>query len=652
MEGSVMKHKSVFWAVMLAISMVLVPAPAAAVSAEPCDEEQIVVAPARAVNFRFDFPGTPTPTLRPSATPMPACDLSWRMDGNTLVIEGTGGMPGYLYTEGVADTVPWSSARDTAEAIVIGDGIVNIGANAFAGFAGVKTVSFPESLTAIGESAFDGCSSLIDPELPENLRSIDRCAFRDCASVEELTLPPSVTVVRDYVFTGCEALSRFVIPDRAYFGIGESGLFRGTPLLKTAGPLGSGCNIEYGLVNGKLSENLFFYSGITSLTIPEGITKIPFRFAWGCGSLKSVAFPDSVEEIGDYSFTRSGLETVQFGSGLRMIGDAAFYATDIEEIEILSERVSIAQRAFFWNYLSNSGESCLKRIRLGSGKYTISSVSLGNNCRDLWYDGTLEEYRTNVSFGDPSNYYYDPDWVAALTVHCLDGEITPLPTASPTATNTPLPTSTRKPTPTAEITYEWQQDSDGNWRCYRFTGRNIDPWAEGELLKGLCKITTYSYYFRPETGIMQTGMIKLSDSRSIIARESGPLVIGRWTKVDGKWYLTDNNGFVRRGEWIREAGKWYYLSDEDGKMEKDIFTASNGKKYISAKDGALFISKWVSLGGKWYKTDANGAMKTNSWVKSAGEWYYLGADGVMVKSCTLSIGGQDYTFDADGVWRQ
>ena len=74
----------------------------------------------------------------------------------------------------------------------------------------------------------------------------------------------------------------------------------------------------YGWYSGFLS------SGLTDLTIPNGVTNIgTYAFA-ACGSLTGVTIPNSVSSIGGFAFGRSGLTNVTIPNSVANIGDAAF----------------------------------------------------------------------------------------------------------------------------------------------------------------------------------------------------------------------------------------------------------------------------------------------------------------------------------------
>ena len=84
-------------------------------------------------------------------------DLSWKYEGHTLTISGTGAM--YDYNE---NDMPWLLFRDTTDVVILERGITGIGNNAFNGFVKLGKIELPSTLTSIGANAFAGCRKLYD----------------------------------------------------------------------------------------------------------------------------------------------------------------------------------------------------------------------------------------------------------------------------------------------------------------------------------------------------------------------------------------------------------------------------------------------------------------------------------------------------------
>ena len=110
-------------------------------------------------------------------------NVTWKLEGDTLTISGTGPMFDYKSYNG-----PWNSTRMDIKSIVVGEGITTIGNSAFEGCSKVTSVSLPKTLTRIGGYAFDHCSSLKELSIPDGVTYIGGYAF-SCCTFESIKLP-------------------------------------------------------------------------------------------------------------------------------------------------------------------------------------------------------------------------------------------------------------------------------------------------------------------------------------------------------------------------------------------------------------------------------------------------------------------------------
>lgn len=83
------------------------------------------------------------------------------------------------------------------------DSIAVIPARSFRGRVQLQEVVLCEGVVKIGEEAFSGCKSLSRLHLPSTLREIARGAFRHCDKLAEVNLPDSVETIGEYSFMGC-----------------------------------------------------------------------------------------------------------------------------------------------------------------------------------------------------------------------------------------------------------------------------------------------------------------------------------------------------------------------------------------------------------------------------------------------------------------
>lgn len=143
---------------------------------------------------------------------------SWSINTETgvLMINGSGRIPDYATFE---DT-PWALYRTYLKTVVIGAGILNVGASSFEDCTGIKSVtiangvrelgdyafsgtsleilSLPKTLTTINDGVFEGCQPLRSVTLPDHLDLIGKFAFRDTPALKSIYIPESVTFIGDY----------------------------------------------------------------------------------------------------------------------------------------------------------------------------------------------------------------------------------------------------------------------------------------------------------------------------------------------------------------------------------------------------------------------------------------------------------------------
>ena len=122
--------------------------------------------------------------------------------------------------------------------------------------------------------------------------------------------------------------------------------------------------------NDEIGEYAFHdCSGLTSLTLPAGITRIGSYAFEGCSGLTSLTLPDGITEIGEYAFySCSGLMSLTLPTGITSIGEYAFMGcSGLTSLTLPASITSIGEYAFY-------GCSGLTSLTLPVG---ITSISNG-----------------------------------------------------------------------------------------------------------------------------------------------------------------------------------------------------------------------------------------------------------------------------------
>ena len=87
-------------------------------------------------------------------------------------------------------------------------------------------------------------------------------------------------------------------------------------------------------------------SGLTFVTIPDGVTSIGYSAFYRCSELTSVVIPNSVTHIYWGTFSDSGITSVVLPEGLTEIGDLAFANTGLTSVSIPSSVRSVVYDSF------------------------------------------------------------------------------------------------------------------------------------------------------------------------------------------------------------------------------------------------------------------------------------------------------------------
>ena len=192
--------------------------------------------------------------------------------------------------------------------LVIPEGVTSICGNAFNGVEGIKSVTFPESLTYIGSNAF-AYTNLESVTIPKGVTEIDEYAFQRCAKLTTVTIPEGVTKIgfcafihtglteltlpstirsMSQSFYGCEKLAKLTLTD----GITDlGGSFYSLPALKEVYVPGSVKKLQY--------SDFIRCENLETVTIAEGVEEVSgFN---SCYNLKSVTIPSTASKVSGFS---------------------------------------------------------------------------------------------------------------------------------------------------------------------------------------------------------------------------------------------------------------------------------------------------------------------------------------------------------------
>lgn len=212
-----------------------------------------------------------------------------------------------------------SNTYDDKGVIVFDQALKRLGQQAFASTK-LSSIQLPGSLTFISVSAFNN-TNLREVVIPEGVTGISNGAFSNNDNLTKISLPESLTFLGDNPFDSCPSLTSF-----------EG---------KWASEDGR-CIIQNG------SRLLAFAPyGLTSYTIPEGVTFIGSEVFYGYQNLVEINLPSSLQTIRVSAFENCGFDAITLPEGLKEIQGYVFYdCENLKEITLPKSLEKIYYRAF------------------------------------------------------------------------------------------------------------------------------------------------------------------------------------------------------------------------------------------------------------------------------------------------------------------
>lgn len=292
---------------------------------------------------------------------------------------------------------------DPVYELILPDGVTEISARAFENCTSLKSVILPASMTTLSVTTFSGCSNIEHVTIPAELIGyfpkdklttvtisngvtyIPKNAFKDYSNLTSITLSMGVTSIGEGAFSGCSSLTSMNIP-RNVTSIGKDA-FLGCSDLTTLTV--SEDNTKYSSKNNCIieteSKTLVFGCKASIIPADESVTSIgDFAFR-GCNGLTSVTIPEGVTSIGESAFQSTGLENVVIPNSIEEIGAYAFDSCDC----ILSVTLPVHAWKSVAHYtiktvVLTSGESI--ESNLFTNYKAISSVTLPDELKSIGKD--------------------------------------------------------------------------------------------------------------------------------------------------------------------------------------------------------------------------------------------------------------------------
>ena len=280
----------------------------------------------------------------------------------------------------------------------IGNNVTRIPDYAFMGFSGLSEITISNSVTSIGNYAFKNCSGLKSVTIPNSVNSIGVDAFSGCSGLVEMTIP-FVGRLRG----GASQYTLFgaIFGTSSYDGgrsVTQYYDYNTTVVYYVPSSLRSVTVTDGGLQYGAFSGCFM----LTSVTIPNSITRIPDHAFQSCSGLTRFTIPNSITGIGESAFANCyNMTSVTIGNSVTGIGRNAFLncfrLTDIYAKTTTPPSISYEYNPTFSSYTATVWVPC------GSAE-TYRVASGWSNFNDIRESGALMLSATsaNIQYGTAS----------------------------------------------------------------------------------------------------------------------------------------------------------------------------------------------------------------------------------------------------------
>lgn len=167
--------------------------------------------------------------------------------------------------------------------------------NCFSACTNLKKLTIVKGVTSIGQYAFMGCTSLKEISMPDNI-TLNSYAFAFCTSLKSISLPLIVEGTTVSILMGCTKLN----------------------------------DVEFHPSQAFIPKNMFKYSGIKKITIPDSITSInDYAFAC-CSKLSKFTLGKGFQDL-TLNISRWFIQTSMDESEYSIINIAKMYGIKIDD---------------------------------------------------------------------------------------------------------------------------------------------------------------------------------------------------------------------------------------------------------------------------------------------------------------------------------
>lgn len=243
----------------------------------------------------------------------------------------------------------------------------------FAGYLGLKSITFHDNIIEFGIGSFEG-TGITDIIIPPKITTISPSCFKNCTKLTTVSVTQTNTIVNFDLeaFSGCSALKTFPITElttATYIGsnaFNECGLETIPTLsLNKLKRLKDSCLKGLSIINLDFSNN-------------EEILEFPEKIFSENTTLKTIKFPTKLNIIKQRAFYKcTGLTTLSFPSTLKEIQTEGFWGCTSLTSITLNSKVILGYRVF---------EGCNKLNLTSTNFSNIDTFEEGAFNDTLWYN--------------------------------------------------------------------------------------------------------------------------------------------------------------------------------------------------------------------------------------------------------------------------
>lgn len=341
----------------------------------------------------------------------------YSMSSGAITVESTGTAIDSLDStniDGVKEIAAYTFTNcQTLTQINLPNTVESIGRGAFSDCRGITKVVIPNSITSIGDEAFSGCSSITDLSAQNGLEltHLGLNAFQGCSSeLFNTSLIEGMSLFTGYIVDATAFPDEIDFSDSSIKGFPDR-LFSGRSNIVSVS-LGTGFTIVP-------AEAFFNCTNLNAVTLADDIEIIGKEAFYNCSALKSITIPAQTKTIGESAFSSSGLtgisipdgvidiepdcfsfcdslKTVKLGRGLSRISTSMFKCSKaLKSIEIPANIKVIEDNAFSM-YDQDYGQghliNSLNAVKFNEGleKIGISAFYCCSNITELTFPNSLE----------------------------------------------------------------------------------------------------------------------------------------------------------------------------------------------------------------------------------------------------------------------